>query len=154
MLISSSSRYSIYKVQTLSCSSQRPQYFSTSCRICQVLFYKFFKFFCAVRCAPGGCLSSHNFYILAYSTQFVKNFFQVFSNFVEPDFSCRLPQLDYFITSDSVCQELFHISANFFVCLSIFRGARRQLAYISTSTSICQALFYKFRHSFLYSLTV
>ena len=81
MLISSSSRYSIYKVQTLSRSSQRLSYLSTSCRICQVLFYKFFKFFCAVRCAPGGCRSSHNFDILSQNLSFVKNFFDLFQTF-------------------------------------------------------------------------
>ena len=130
VLISSSSRYSIYKVQTLSRSPQRPVYLSTSCRICQALFTSFFKFFCAVRCAPGFRLSSRNLFILSQTFSFVKYFFRSFQTFF-----CFLPpllrRLAYISTVTRICQALFYKFLTLFLCIlsSIFtiKKPRRNL---------------------------
>ena len=66
----------------------------------------------------GFLLSAANFYILAQSVSFVKNFFRSFSNF----FLSRCPpgkpfigQLEYVITDHFVCQGLFSPISNFFL---------------------------------------
>ena len=58
--------------------------------------------------------------ILSHPKPFVKNFFQVFSNFfVCFSCLCRSKQLCYLSTFDSVCQELFSSFSNFFVWLNL-----------------------------------
>ena len=100
MLISSSSRYSIYKVQKTSCSSQRPDYLITSCRICQALFSSFFKFF------------------------------QILFDVVScSELSFFIAQLDYLITDLFVCQELFHFFSNFFLLSVALAGNLHILAH-------------------------
>ena len=78
MLISSSSRYSIYKVQSQSRSSRRLRYLSTSCRICQALFSSFFKFFFVPVALPAGAV--HQTTSKWYHKQFVlsRTFFLFF----------------------------------------------------------------------------
>ena len=69
-------------------------------------------------CSFWILLSAANFYILAQSVSFVKNFFRSFSNF----FLSRCPpgkpfirQLEYVITDHFVCQGLFSPFSNFFL---------------------------------------
>ena len=98
----------------MSRSSRRLRYLSTSRRICQALFTSFFKFFCAVRCAPGSCRSSHNFYMLSQMFPFVKNFFRFFSNFflfLPP----LLRQLGYSSIQALNCQALFYKFRTYFL---------------------------------------
>ena len=89
-----------------------------------------------------------SFLILAHSVPFVKNFFQVFSNFFAVfRFRC-LPRVsgDLNILADlfSFVKNFFQVFSNFFEILFCSCRPRRQLAYISTDRAFCQALFQLF----------
>ena len=104
------SRYSIYKVQCrsvafISCPPRTFIYQHISFRLSRT-FFKFLKKLFELSLRSRRRRSSHNFYILAHPIPFVKNYFQVFSNF----FRIRiilLPvsgQLAYTTTLFPICQ--------------------------------------------------
>jgi len=84
-------------------------YVSTSFRICQELFSSFIKFFCAVLRSGRFRRSSHNSIKIPHIISFVKNFFQVFTNFFVFSLVLRRPpgQLGYNTTGTFICQALF-----------------------------------------------
>ena len=85
---------------------------------------------------------AHSFLILSRSASFVKNFFQVFSNFSEVFIACcSREQLRYVSTSAFICQALFSRFFKFRTDSLFICAARKQLAYISTPFFNCQALF-------------
>ena len=88
-------------------------HFNTLSSVCQEPFSSFFKLFSSPHSNPRcGALLSQRFHILTRSPAFVKNFFQVFSNFFRP---CRfgvprpftLATVSYVTTPFPLCQELF-----------------------------------------------
>ena len=97
--------------------------------------------------------SRSNFYILAHLVEFVKNFFQVFSN----SFCARYApgEAVHHVTYLSYHTN-FYLSRTF-SCFSKFSDillpSAGRLAYTSTPTPDCQALIYKFCYSFLVFLT-
>ena len=85
---------------------------------------------------------AHSFLILSHSVSFVKNFFQVFSNFSEVFFACcSREQLRYVSTSVVICQALFSRFFKFRTDSLFFSAARKRPAYTSTHPTFCQALF-------------
>ena len=86
---------------------------------------------------------SVNCYILAHLVELVKNFFQVFRSFLVVPLCSRLSlfitQLFKFITSHSICQELFCSFSNLFDVVP--RVFRTQLDYYTSLAFICQELF-------------
>ena len=113
VLISSSSRYSIYKVQTLSCSSQRLSYLSTSCRICQVLFTSFSNSFVQFAVLPA--VAVHRTTLLSYHRTFrLSRTFLIFFKLFSVD-RCPRRQLAYISTCNPICQALFYNFRNSFL---------------------------------------
>ena len=87
-------------------------------------------------------MSAANFYILAHLVEFVKHFFQVFSNsfvlLLRSAHKRFITQPFYDITGASVCQEVFLNFWKFRIHLS---AASLRLAYISTTSIFCQEIF-------------
>ena len=73
-------RYSVVHRRSF-CVRSELLYVSTSYSVCQELFSNFLKNFFKLWLRSRPSRSSHNFFILAEVLSFVKNFFQVFSNF-------------------------------------------------------------------------
>ena len=83
-----------------------------------------------------------SFCILPHLISFVKNFFQVFSNFFDLWFRSLLgEQLRYVSTFGFICQALFSNSFQIRPLRCSLGAARRRLAYTSTPPPFCQALF-------------
>ena len=107
VLISSSSRYSIYKVQWscwLAFARLELFYSIITSSVCQVLFSKFFNFFQSPwqsSLLRSAALAGSPL-ILAHLVPFVKNFFHFFSNFFEPLLSRRSFRSSFSIISHSV----------------------------------------------------
>ena len=129
-------------------------YAITSCRICQVLFSKFFKFFLMFAMLRAFAVHRTTFISQHIQLSLSRTFFKFFQTLLGQILFVACRNLISLSQAIPFVKNFFHISANFFVCYLISRGARRQLAYISTSIPICQALFYNFCDSFLFSLTV
>ena len=87
---------------------------------------------------PLVCFSDSSF-ILSHLFLFVKNFFQVFSNFFESRFRCRfvddLDTLSYLLSFVN-CE--FHFSEILFNCLFFKNNYLRQLSYNTTGSYACQ----------------
>ena len=87
---------------------------------------------------PLVCFSDSSF-ILSHLFLFVKNFFQVFSNFFESRFRCRfvddLDTLSYLLSFVN-CE--FHFSEILFNCLPFENNYLRQLNYITIGFYACQ----------------
>ena len=87
---------------------------------------------------PLVCFSDSSF-ILSHLFLFVKNFFQVFSNFFESRFRCRfvddLDTLSYLLSFVN-CE--FHFSEILFNCLLFENNYLRQLSYITIGFYACQ----------------
>ena len=87
---------------------------------------------------PLVCFSDSSF-ILSHLFLFVKNFFQVFSNFFESRFRCRfvddLDTLSYLLSFVN-CE--FHFSEILFNCLLFENNYLRQLSYNTTGSYACQ----------------
>ena len=108
MLISSSSRYSIYKVQwsvLISLSLTRTFISYHILKLLSRTFFKVFDFRLILRYPLFDSFS-----ILPHSKPFVKHFFRLFPNFLSCVFQLirYSKQLLHDITFHSVCQELFH----------------------------------------------
>ena len=92
---------------------------------------------------------AHSFCILSHSVSFVKNFFQVFSNFSEVFFArCSREQLRYVSISSRICQALFSSFCKFLSDSLFVSVTSRRLAYTSTALLNCQALFLLFCNLF------
>ncbi len=83
-------------------------------------FFKFFKLFSE---DFVFCVARSNFAMLAHPTPFVKNFFQVFSNFIIGCFISTVPcgQLAYISTLRCICQEFF---SSFLLSISTSLGCK------------------------------
>ena len=129
MLISSSSRYSIYKVQTLAFA------FALACLYYHnraALSRTFFKFFQSFSEVLVFCVARSNFAMLAHPAPFVKHFFQVFPNFITGCSLSAAPcgQLAYTSTRIPFCQVLF---STFFKKCGVPFGTPHKPSYIFTS---------------------
>ena len=106
VLISSSSRYSIYKVHAALSQTALIDY-----HIFLSLSRTFFKFFQSFSEVLVFCVARSNFAMLAHPTPFVKYFFQVFPNFITGYSLSAAPcgQLAYTSTRIPFCQVLFRL---------------------------------------------
>ena len=116
-VFSLSLRYSIYKVQTSFVSfifhvRCELLYVSTSCRICQELFSKFFKFFCAF--AVLQAFAFHRTTLILYHRIFdLSRTFSCFFDFLWFHLAARR-RLAYISTEAAICQALFTIFCSLF----------------------------------------
>ena len=96
--------------------------------------------------------------ILSHSFPFVKNFFQVFSNFFEPiRFSCLLsPRGDLSILTHrfSFVKNFFQILLNFFTVCSFSPPLADSLLYVTTAKPVCQVFSDEFSHIILCNPTI
>ena len=93
-------------------------------------------------------------FILAHSFPFVKNFFQVFPNFVFAVLSRRsFEQPDYLSTSFEVCQELFFSSLQISLNFCFFPlPSRTAPIYYHTTSLLSIPFFYLFPAFFFFPL--
>ena len=146
MLISSSSRYSIYKVQWSVLASLSLARTSISYHIFSHLsrtFSKFFDFQLSLWLSLAWRLLN-----FTHPKPFVKNYFSFFFKLFESCFSIfQSPQATFICYHSSV-----HLSRTFFIsfqihfCVSL--PPRGQLAYTSTGQFVCQARIFTFRKFF------
>ena len=97
--------------------------------------------------------SAESLFILAQKLSFVKNFFQVFSNFFFSAFLAAPSRKRFDILAHcfQFVKNFFQVFSNFFSVRYISRCSRRQPAYVITSETICQELFSSF-FKFLFRL--
>ena len=91
-------------------------------------------------------------HIISHSVLFVKGFFKSFFNFFKA-LSIRSPRLsaevpDYYITSLSICQEVFQKFFNFFRDPFGMLPFGKRPAYYITSLFVCQEVYQKFFNFF------
>ena len=153
VLISSSSRYSIYKVQRsvlASLSLARTSIFYHNFKRLSRTFFKVFQSFPKPlsKALSRDRRSFHSsFRIISHSNPLVKNFFRLFSNF----FNCfhsssaaqcslfSLPQLPLFVKTFFRAFSSSHsVLPNSLPLQYSVRCPRGQLAYINTHLTICQ----------------
>ena len=109
------------------------------------LHYSIYKVQIRSFCVPFG--SQRTFICYHILITLSRTFFKFFQSFLScgcaPGSAPFITQLLYPITYHFICQELFQVFTNFFLCGIYWRRPRGQLAYISTAFPVCQALLYK-----------
>ena len=118
MLISSSSRYSIYKVQCSLELSLKLAHSITSDSVCQELFSSFSNFFRRIFCF---CVARKQLSYFITSDSICQELFSSFFKFLRLFFTSSLPrrQLAYTSTHLPICQVLFHLLCLIFIIFRI-----------------------------------